>query len=173
MHSLDNRIFTVLCLNYAKHTFVPAVLQIVGDYLNSKGDHQARQEVTKKMDSVWLVGLLAAYKKATRISTASVEALEELKEAWIAAEILDEVPSTKSWQYCLSELGTMPACAEDIQSFTKEIEEETGHEFARGADGAPYPYAKATMPKDWSWGTAWVFFCDRALRCWLWCNGRW
>jgi hypothetical protein len=40
-------------------------------------------------------------------------------------------------------------------------------------DGCPFPGDPRYMPADWDWWYCWVFFSERLLRMWLWCNCRW
>jgi hypothetical protein len=106
IHGPGNIALTAQCLNYAKHFFAPAVLQIVSDYLKTTGDEAARLEMMEKMDSVWLVGLLSAFSRASRLSNPlAMENFATQKEVWVAAEPIDEVPSAASRQWCGAETG--------------------------------------------------------------------
>lgn len=74
--------------------------------------------------------------------------------------------------------GWKPNDIKLIESMLKEIYELFGDaikkdRLAFGNDGCPFPGPPDAMPIDWDWWSAWLFFGERLLRMWVWCNGKW
>ena len=69
VYAANNVVPTARCLNFTKFTWLPVILQVVADFLNSKDDSAARLKAIKKAESIWLTGLTTAYEKASRMSS--------------------------------------------------------------------------------------------------------
>lgn len=74
--------------------------------------------------------------------------------------------------------GWKPNDIELLESMLEEIYNLFGDainegRLVSGEDGCPFPGPPDAMPVDWSWWSAWLFFGQRLLRMWVWCNGKW
>ena len=186
VHGPGNVKLVSFFLNTGKHVFVPGVLQILADFLNSSRDEDAISKLQKGMTDVCLVGMLSSFSKNERMkkSKKSTISYDKIKQAWLLARPTPETgtPAMPTWCENMNarrlekekhDKDWRPPGWSRFVKVVELIEAKFGITFARSLDGAPYPWEKETMPSEWNVWTAWRFFVERTHRMWLNCNGRW
>lgn len=179
VHCPGNLVSIPLCLNFLKHTFVPAVLQIAADFLNSTKTEQDREKIMEKMENVWLISLTSAYEKSTRMNQKfTADKHEGVKKEWVAGKPLFSTPAKSTQKYLRRKVVSpsenwRPAGVNRFLKVVSEIEVNFDVVFTRSGDGAPWPFHNSSMPEDWGWIAAWHLFVDRLHRLYFWCNRYW
>ena len=186
LHVPGNVVVTAMWLNFAKHTWTPAWLQILSR-LSKCSSPEERAELLRLEEDVFAVSLETSYRKAARLgqmTTAEDFALAEYER--IAGKPLSVSADVEKLKKMIisTRWGTIPAAprkgwvpgkegefADRIWPMIQEIidawKKKTGIEPAYGTDGCPFPSEEGDMPPDWSWWTAWVFVATRLQRMWL------
>ena len=186
IHGADNIALTSQCLNFTKHVYVPAILQVLADWLKSKRDAEAKKRVLQKTDDIWELLLCDNGKsgQAARIkSTTNARSFAESKAAWVKARPTSRPKLIKAkakgiwYRHTVGRVAGegkswRPQWASRFLKVVAQIEERFGHSFEKSTDGAPFPFP-TPMPADWEWDTAFLLFAARAFRMWILCNGRW
>ena len=182
-HAPGNVVITALYINLLKHTYIPALLSHVANYIRSDRGPEAVKRFMMEMEDVYLISLRTPYNKKKRLS-ASVGSSEyaSIKREWVTG--LPGSHGHEKMQYTQKHYLHNPRKApypdwrpdgfERIRKLVFAIELNfPDQKLRRGPDGCPFPFHESEIPSDWSWWSCWRLFDERLARMEIWCNRHW
>ena len=180
-HAPGNLFVTTVYINLLKHTYIPAMLAHLVNYMKSDHGPEAVKRFMKEMEDVYLVGLRTPWVMKKRL-LASPSEYAAAKREWITG--LPGSFGHGKMQFTQKHYIHKPKKApypdwrpegfERICKLISAIERNFhGQELRRGPDGCPFPSQEPEMPSDWSWWSCWLLFGERLARMVEWCNRYW
>lgn len=181
---------TALYLNLLKGIFPPIVLKIIHMIYNtSQEDTEARRELIKRLDHIYLIRLQVPYKKKDRFTHSMKpqsfdDFMRQCQSGIASSSGSNKIPNGKLWNYKgfgkMRSAGTLTDDSisspfpqlKEVKEILLKLEHTTGQKLHR-ISGVPYPFQGGPEPRVWSWGILYQFLGLR-LRVLRWaCNKRW
>ncbi|TPX10353.1 uncharacterized protein E0L32_008758 [Thyridium curvatum] len=195
-HVRGNLAITTLPLNLAKHTWMPAVLVHVRDYVRAV-EHTFDELLTSEdvaaihHAQVWLVEICKTLQRITIKALhqkvqlrnqphVNPRRIELDKQEWISGKLRPESGPWDKRYYSMvsreySRISThaySPSAFQDsVINMTRQLEDEFNVTLIKASDGCPWFGHQTSMPTDWGWPAAMHFMANRLDRLRENCNG--
>lgn len=182
-HVGPNLAVTGAYLNFGKSLFPPAVLGLIGEYVNTGRTDVDKQALIRDMDVLHEITMKIPYVKGTRLNaTFDAEKAEHDRNEWIEVVLLPS--KNHPWQPDLWKLGGKvkqiaydnkdwrPPGHSRIMTVVGEIEEMFATTVPR-INECPMFLHPAGVPEAWNWRVCWLLLEDRLRRMEDLCNEKW
>jgi hypothetical protein len=148
-HCHTNIVLISLAMQFAKYTYIPAVLAHLGHYLRNE---ITLDQVMDRMNQVHEVGLQSAFAKSLRLQKDFNETkFTALQREWLAGRPLtSQVVASQKWYEDPKGAfkGWKPSCYERFIKIVRQMEKKSTKTFPTSQnDDAPYPFHASSIPK--------------------------